>query len=216
MNSILLERSRALPHDLQRHILAFLTDEYEAIHKERFAPTLRILNRFHIACGICRRRSQKEYLCGRCLSQIRTRIQPYIPGRLFTHGPNFVFPVPAEISANLVIEWLTFTFAQLHVTFDWCLSSLPILHLEESERTLFVPGSVMIFRPYRCFGFHHFFFRKPDSVLPSWTCEIQEADDRLKFIVGELQTFSGIPPFSATLTTDLELRFKYLNSFFPK
>lgn len=216
MDSILLKRSRNLPYDLQLHILSFLTDEYEVIHKQRFAPTLHILNRFHIECGICRRRNQQEYLCGRCLGQLRNRLQAYLPGQLFTHGPNLVFPVPWQISVDKLVHWLTFTFAQLHVAFDWCSSSLPILHLEDSERTLFVPGYVLILRPYRRFGFHHFFFRKPAGFLPSWTCEVQEDDDRLKMTVGEPQLFSGIPGYLADPTTDSELRYKYLNSFFPK
>ncbi len=217
MNTAFLNRARTLPSDIHRHILEFLTDEYEQIHKQRFAPTLAILNRFHIACGPCRRRNQQEYLCGSCLKQVQVRIQPYLSGPLFIHGPNFVFPVPREISAETVILWLQFTFAQLHLDFDWTTSSLPILHLEGSkERTLFVPGSVLILRPVRRFHFHHFFFRKPTGLSLSWTCEIQENDDRLAFRLQDAKPFSGIPSYQPTPTSDHDIKFKYLNFFFPR
>jgi hypothetical protein len=220
MNSAFINRARCLPSDIHRHILVFLTDEYERIHKHRFAPTLAILNRFHVACGPCRRRNQQEYLCGRCQKQVQVRIQPYLPGPLFINGPNFVFPVPAEVSVGKTILWLQFIFAQLHLDFDWTSSSLPILHLEGTEeRTLFISGSVLILRPVRRFHFHHFFFRKPTGLLPSWACTIQENDDRVVFTLQEEKPFSGIPSYQAetqTPTSDHELRFKYLNSFFPR
>ena len=182
-------------------------DEFRAIHKQCFAPTLAHLNRIAYPCRICRRNTLQEYLCNVCLAHHHSQLTNYFP--LFHFGRFYYLPIPTSVSQERVLECMRFAFGLYHLSFDATVLSLP--HL---PTLLHVPGTVLLLRPWRCTDFAHFFLRKPD-LIPHWECIQHESHIEFKLL--EPRPFP-IPAMHAMHTVQAGPldHLRALNELFPK